>query len=74
MHPPPLFPIKSRLLLDFYVIKCPLVTDDPIGTVFFFVEVGTKFNLLEFIFIFDVGFGLYCSVQKSRQNTEIKAH
>ena len=34
----------------------------------FLVEVGTKFNRLEFIFIFDIVFGFYCSVQKSRQN------
>ena len=40
----------------------------------FLVEEGTKFNLLEFICIFIVVFGLYCSVQKSRQNTEIKAY
>ena len=40
----------------------------------FLVEVGTKFNLLEFIFIFDVVFGFYRSVQKSRQKTEIKSY
>jgi len=40
----------------------------------FLVEVGSKFNLLECIFIFDVVFGFYCSVQQSRQNTEIKSY
>jgi len=40
----------------------------------FLVEVGSKFNLLECIFIFDVVFGFYCSVQQSTQNTEIKSY
>ena len=67
-------PIKSRSLLNFYVTKCSLAMHKRPDMDSFLVEVETKFNLLEFIFIFDVVFGFYCSVQKSRENTEIKSY
>jgi hypothetical protein len=38
-----------------------------------YVEAGIEFNFSEFIFIFDLVLGFYCSGQKSRKNTEIKS-
>jgi hypothetical protein len=35
---------------------------------------GIKFNFSEFILIFDLVFGLYCSGQQSRQNKETKSY
>ena len=40
----------------------------------FLVQVGIKLNFSEFILIFDLVFGFYCSGQKSRQNMEIKSY
>ena len=40
----------------------------------FLVQVGIKLNFSEFILIFDLVFGFYCSVQKWRQNMKIKSY
>ena len=46
----------------------------PLWTFHLYVEAGIKFNFSEFIFIFDLVLGFYCSGQKSRKNTEIKSY
>jgi hypothetical protein len=38
------------------------------------IQAGIKLSFSEFILIFDLVFGFYCSGQKSRQNTEIKSY
>ena len=40
----------------------------------FLVQAGIQVNFSEFILIFDLVFGFYCSGQKQRQNTEIKSY
>ena len=45
----------------------------PLSTFHLYVEAGIEFNFSEFIFIFDLVLGFYCSGQKSRKNTEIKS-
>ena len=40
----------------------------------FLVQAGIKLNFSEFILIFDLVIGFYCSGQKSRQNMEIKSY
>ena len=40
----------------------------------FLVQVGIKLIFSEFNLIFDLVFGFYCSMQKSRQNMEIKSY
>jgi hypothetical protein len=40
----------------------------------FLVQAGIKLNFSEFILIFDLVFGFYCSGQKSKQNMEIKSY